>query len=175
VLNGHSEEYFALWVRMVEKHPHAILDNRLCVTSIAWNPETVGVNYTVSRGIDDNPFGLRTVPLSSTLNKWAVSILDFTDRGRVQPWVWRAPTWIYFAYLAVAIAAWRRRRALVLLVGLPILAQQASLLPVNTAQDVRYMVASLLFAVLVLPVAAARPVDDTLARPARSDEEAGAP
>ena len=125
--------------------------NRLCVGAVAYRPDNEGALYTVSRGIDQNPDGLRTVPISDRLHERAVSLLDRLDENDVQSWAWRAPGWIYLAYVVFAVVAVKRRRWILLLPVLPLAMLQLSVLPVNPAQDARYMFPGLILAVLLLP------------------------
>jgi hypothetical protein len=133
-----------------------VIGNRLCIGAVAWRPDDVSELYTVSRGVDPNQLGLRTVPLWSGLNHVAVDILDFTDRPWVQPLLWRAPVWCYALYIVLARSARRRRRAVYLLPALLPLAIQITILAVNPAQDARYMFPALMYVVLVLPLVAER-------------------
>jgi len=150
-VNGHASRVVSLWLKVVREHPAMVARNRLCVGSVVYRPDNEGALYTVSRGIDQNPDGLRTVPISDTLHDRAVSLLDRLDENDVQSWVWRAPGWIYLAYVVFAVVAVRRRRWILLLPVLPLAMLQLSVFPVNPAQDARYMFPGLILAVLLLP------------------------
>ena len=128
-----------------------VVRNRLCVGAVAYRPDNEGVLYTVGRGVDANPDGLRTVPLSGALHDRAVSVLDRLDETDVQPWAWRAPGWIYLADIVFIVVAAKRRRWILLLPVLPLVMLQLSVFPVNPAQDARYMFPGLILAVLLLP------------------------
>jgi hypothetical protein len=123
------------------------------VSALAWRPDPVGELYSVSRGIDDNNLGLRTVPVSDGLHEAAIEALDLTDEPGVQWLLWRAPPWIYLAYAVFGVKAWRRRRWLDLLPVLPLLVLQVTVAPLNTAPDARFMFFGLMLAVLLLPLA----------------------
>lgn len=165
-LDGAQRRYVGLWLELLREEPTAITRNRLCVGSVAWRPDSHGVLYTVSRGIDPNGFGLRTVPVVGWWNDVGVDVLDVLDRDGVQPFVWRAPGWLYAAYAAVGVTAWRRRRPLLLLpLALPA-AQQLAVAVLNPAQDARYLMAGLIAAWLLLPMAALR-----IARPGESSAD----
>lgn len=153
-VEGRTEEYSRLWLEVLMERPGRVVGNRLCAGSIAWRPDSVGAVYTVSRGIDPNRFGLETRPLLADLDDLAFDVMDLMDSPRVQWLLWRGATWTYVAYLAVAVAARRRRRPVVLLGALPLLALQLSVLPVSPAQDARYMFAGEVLALLLLPIAA---------------------
>lgn len=155
-VEGHAGDYFRLWEESFREQPRRVLANRLCVGAIAWRPDTVGVLYTVSRGIDPNSFSLETRPLVTGLDRAAFDLVAATDRPGVQWLLWRGPVWIYASWVALTIAAVRARRAAMCLVALPSIALQLSVLPVNPAQDARYMFAGVILGVLVLPVAAVR-------------------
>ena len=62
-------------------------------------------------------------------------------------------------YGALLIAAVRNRSAWLLLPGAALLAQQVGVAVLNPAQDARYMMGSLMLAVLLLPLASVRPRD----------------
>jgi hypothetical protein len=150
-VDGHSSRVVSLWLKVVREHPIMVARNRLCVGAVAFRPDNQGTLYTVSRGIDQNDQGLRTVPMSSWLNERGRSLLDHLDEPSVQSWVWRAPGWIYLADLVLVVVAVRRRRSILLLPALPLLMLQLSVFPVNPAQDARYMFPGLVLAVLLLP------------------------
>jgi hypothetical protein len=150
-LNGHSSELVSLWLKVVREHPVMVARNRLCVGAVAFRPDNEGVLYTVSHGIDPNPDGLRTVPIIGALHDPAVSLLGRLDENDVQSWLWRAPGWIYLAYGVFIFVAAKRRRWILLLPVLPLFVLQASVFPVNPAQDARYMFPGLMLAVLLLP------------------------
>ena len=126
--------------------------NRLCVGGIAWRPTDRGVLYTVSRGIDENRLGLETRALLPALTEPARDLLDAFDRPSIQWIAWRAPTWIYLAYVVVGLTAWRRRMPSLALPLLPLACLQLSVVALNPAQDARYMLPAELLAILVLPL-----------------------
>jgi hypothetical protein len=157
-IDGESSDFVSLWTRVAEEHPLLVARNRLCVGGIAFAPYTDrGVLYTVSRGIDDNPLGLRTAPVVSSFTSPARDVLDTLDEPGWQGIAWRAPGWIYLSYLAIGVAALRSRRWILLLPALPLLMLQLSVFPVNPSQDARYMFPGLILAVLLLPLASRRP------------------
>lgn len=154
-VEGRADDYFRLWAEVLGERPRRVVTNRLCVGAIAWRPDNVGAVYTVSRGIDTNEFGLKTEPIVQGLETAARGIIDATDTPSVQWVLWRGPPWIYAGWVALVIAALRRRRPVILLAGLPPLALQLSVFPFNPAQDARYMFAGVLLGVLMLPLAGA--------------------
>lgn len=155
-IEGRSGDYVRLWMEVAAEEPATVAGNRLCVGAIAFRPDTVGVLYAVSTGVDPNDLGLRTEPLVDGLHDLAVDLLRGAARPRWQWVLWRAPTWIYAAWGSLIVAAIRFRRPLLLLPGLPLIALQFSVFVVNPAQDARYMFAGLLAGVLLLPLATAR-------------------
>lgn len=151
---GNGRRYLDLWLETVGEAPGAVARNRLCVSSVAWRPDPVGTVYTVSRGVDPNDLGLETVPVVAAANTVGAEVLDFTESASVQWLAWRAPLWIYLAYLMIGIVGRRRVGNALVLAVVPLTAQQLSVIPLNPAQDARYMMFSLVFALLVLPLAA---------------------
>jgi hypothetical protein len=150
-VDGHASQVVSLWLKVIRTHPAMVARNRLCIGAVAFRPDSVGTLYTVSRGIDPNNDGLRTVPIFKGLDDHARSVLDRLDSPSLQPWVWRAPGWIYLADAVLIFVAVRRRRWVLVLPLLPLLMLQLSVFPVNPAQDARYMFPGLMFAVLLLP------------------------
>lgn len=150
-------DYVRLWFDILRKRPGRVLGNHVCIASIAWRPDTVGSMYTVSGGIDPNPYGLATHPLVAGLDDVARRAAAATHG--VQWLTWRGATWIYAGWAALAVAAVRRRRPAVLLAGLAGLALPLAVFPLNPAQDARYMLGGIVIGVLLLPLAAlpARP------------------
>jgi len=156
-LDGHSSEVISLWTRVIANHPLLVARNRLCIGAIAFRPDTnAGVLYTVSRGVDANPLGLHTAPIIGALDDPGRNVLDVLDEPGIQGIAWRAPGWIYAAYVAVLVVALRRRRWELLLPALPLLMLQLSVFPVNPAQDARYMFPGLVLAVLLLTLVSVR-------------------
>lgn len=160
----------AVWQELVLEEPATVLGHRVCAASIAWRPMAVdrriSVLYTVSNGIDPNGDGLATTPLWSDLNRlgrWLIGVVNNPSR---EWYLWRAPTWIYACYVALAVAAVRNRSALLLLPGAALLAQQLGVAVLNPAQDARYMMGSLMLAVLLLPLATVKLRPAVAAEPA---------
>jgi hypothetical protein len=153
-IEGEQGEFVSLWLELTLENPRAVIGNRLCVGAVAWRPDGAGALYTVSRGIDDNRMGLRTAPVVGALTEPARDVLDALDEPAVQPFVWRAPGWIYAAY-AVALLVVRRRSRWRLLPFAPILATQLAVVGLNPAQDARYMLPAMLLAVALLTLATA--------------------
>ena len=151
---AHQRDFLRLWADLLVEHSGKVVENRLCAGSVARRPDSVGFLYTVSAGIDPNDQGLETVPVSEGLNRFGRSVLAWTEKPSVKWALWRAPGRIYLAYTTVAFVAWRRRRPALLLLVLPLFAQQLSVLPVNPAQDARYMMFSLAYGALLLPLVA---------------------
>jgi hypothetical protein len=168
-LDGHALEWHELWFQILLRRPDTVVNTRLCSGSIAWNTREVGPQFTVERGIIANRWGLETTPLSSWLHQKALAVIVRMDEPGNELWAWRAPRWIYLADAAVLFAAIRRRRALLLLAALPLLAQQFSVGVLSPAQDARYMLASLILALLLLPIVFVR--DPGQPDPAPPDHE----
>lgn len=154
-VEGRAADYLRLWGEVLREQPRRVVSNRLCVGAIAWRPDTVGSVYTVSRGIDTNSFGLKTMPMVRGMDTVALSILDATNKPSVQWLLWRGPTWIYVGWLALGWAALRRCQGEMLLAGVPSLALALSVFPFNPAQDTRYMFAGVLLGALMIPLAPA--------------------
>jgi hypothetical protein len=150
-LEGHASSVMSLWLKVVREHPAMVARNRLCLGAVAFRPDNEGTLYTVSRGIDPNSEGLRTVPIVDSFNDRARSVLDRLDENSLQSWFWRAPGWIYLADVVLVFVAVRRRRWILLLPALPLAMLQLSVFPVNPAQDARYMFPGLILAVMLLP------------------------
>ena len=146
VVNDDPDAFRDIALRLAAETPSRVLGNHLCQGAVAFRPDPKGTLYTVSRGIDANRFGLATTPVSDRLHELAVDALDFSDRRSVQWLLWRAPLWIYLAIGALAYAARRSGRPLLLVLAAPLVAQQLSVLVINFAQDARYMMASLIAA-----------------------------
>jgi hypothetical protein len=155
-LVGEEGSYVGSWLRLLVENPRMVLGNRLCMAAIAWRPDPVGPQYTVGRTTDPNRWGMRLSPASGTLHRAGVAALDFTDRPAIQWLLWRAPIWIYVAYVAFGVTALRRRRWLHLLPLLPIAVQQVTIVLAVLGQDARFMMPALILAVLVLPLSVAR-------------------
>jgi hypothetical protein len=151
----------SVWLAMLQQDPGTLIGHRICAASVAWRPQAVdrriAVTYTVSSGIDPNDAGLVTTPLSDTLHRWGVDLIDQVNKPEREWFLWRAPTWIYACYVGLVVAALRTKRRMLLLPGVVLLAQQLAVSVINPAQDARYMMGALILAVLLLPVATIAP------------------
>jgi len=152
-LDGLQTRVVTLWAEVSLENPRAVVANRLCVGAVGWRPDNAGQLYTVSRGIDPNSLGLVTDPMIGGLNDVGRDVLAALDRPWIQWLVWRAPPWIYAAYLVIGVTAWRRRQLPLLLPLLLLASLQLAVTALNAAQDARYMMPGLLLAVLLLPLA----------------------
>lgn len=173
------DDLVAEWREALFEAPGTIIGHRLCAGSIAWRPMAVNsgtsVLYTVSAGIDPNQWNLETTPVVETFHGWGLDALREVGKRDREWYLWRAPTWIYGAYVALAIAAIRSRSKAVIVIGAPLLAQQLSVTTLNPAQDARYMMGALMLAVMLLPVARVRPTARDDRSSDRSDEGEGPP
>jgi hypothetical protein len=153
---GRERDVLAMWWDSLTDTPGLVVGHRACAASIAWRPDSiddaVSVLYTVSPGIDANGYGLVTSPVVDGAQDFALASYRLVETRRWQWLTWRAPTWIYAAYIVVGITALRMRDARLVLFVAPLLAQQATVLVLNPAQDARYMFGALVLAVLTLPV-----------------------
>ena len=158
-LSGKEGRYVGLWLRLLRENPRMVLGNRLCLASLAWRPDPVGRQYTVSRDTDPNQWGLAVRPISGGLHDVGLDLIDLVDGRGVRWLLWRAPLWIYAAYAAFGVVAFKRRRWLHLLPLLPLACQQVTLMLLAPTQDARFMMPGLLLAVLLLPLATAHYAD----------------
>lgn len=149
-----SGRFIGLWLETLAEEPGGVVRNRLCASSLAWRPDSAGTLYTVSRGVDANDLGLETVPVVQGANSVALDVLDFTEKPSVQWLLWRAPLWIYLAYLVVGLIGRRRAGNALLFAVVPLVAQQVAVMVLNPAQDARYMMFALVFSPMLLPLAA---------------------
>lgn len=144
-----------VWIDVLRSRPWTVLGNRLCVSSHAWDPlPPSGELYTVSHGIDDNPFGLRLEPVPARLGTWVLDAVTWTDTRPQKAFLWRAPPWLYLLYAVLAAGVVRARRARPwLFIALPFAVQQFAYLLISPAQDTRYMFPALIGGVVLLPLA----------------------
>jgi hypothetical protein len=169
---GHEREFADLWLEVSGDATRVVLDNRICVGAIGWSPMQLGDLYTVSRGIDANGLGLRTVPVSHRLNEMANDFIDLSEKPRVRWILWRGVVWTYLGYIALLVAATRTRRRVMLLPGVVLVGLQVSVVPFNPAQDARYMTAGLVVGALLLPLAAiSKPHESTVEAEAVPDPD----
>ena len=53
-MDGEADRFAELWGELTMESPLGVLKNHLCVGAVAWRPDSEGVLYTVSHGIDPN-------------------------------------------------------------------------------------------------------------------------
>ncbi len=142
------------WRETILEASRTIVGHRLCAGSVAWRPmavdRIVSVQYKVSAGIDENDLGLRTVPVSDTLHDKGVKLINWATDHRREWYLWRAPAWIYGVYACLVAIAARYRRPILLTIGVPLVAQQASVIAINPSQDARYMMGPLMLSWLLV-------------------------
>ena len=137
---------------MVQRAPGAWVRHRACVSALAWRPQWRGGewSYLASRAIEPNRHGLESAPLlgSDALNAYA----DLGERPVLRGLLWRAPMWMFLAFVAVGIAARRQGWTLLVVLSIP-LGQALAVVLANPGQDARYMAAAGMVSVLLLPLA----------------------
>jgi hypothetical protein len=149
-----KNEYLTLWRKVLREAPMTVINNRICVASLAWRVGSshAGYIYTLTYGVPDNEYGFKTVPVIPRLRPRMLKMLAWADIPHRQWYTWRAPAWIYLLDLILVAQAVRFRRWVWLLPGAVPLAQQLNVLVLNPSQDARYMFGAYMVAMATLPV-----------------------
>ena len=177
-----GSDLLALWGRVLRRTPLDVVDARLCRSQIAWGvvqgPASVAgqtnikapfvtnamrhwtydhANWTYhGSNIRQSPYWRilqKQRPLSDTLNRWERHYYTSSEQPALQWIVWRGATWAYLLYALVLRLAWVRRSKVWLVVLLPSLSLQLTVIAANPAQVWRYMAGPLVIGVLALPLA----------------------
>lgn len=168
VAEQHRDELLAAWWRLARRSPGTVLAARICRGAIAWRPDSTGglrtnpTAWALPIYLDRDPRfhdpEVRAVAYTRPLNDRVRTAADQLSRLVSGPeWLlWRGATWAWLAYLAVGLAAWRRRDRTVLALAALSAGNQLSVLVVNNAQAARYMAAPYALGVLLSPLLAAR-------------------
>jgi hypothetical protein len=169
----YHKQLFALWWRVLERSPVAVVQGRFCRGSVAWSvvppPVDKAIFGRVVAQVPANLYGsasrsipadirqnLATKPLNDTLGELTHTLRAETDTTAYQPLMWRGASWCYIAYLVLLVAALRLRRWDLLAVGAASLANQLTVLGANPAQLYRYMVGPIFVGILLLALLAVR-------------------
>jgi hypothetical protein len=160
-----------IWFHTMEKTPVATVKSRLCRGAIAWNPVPVpwpraNVNTLAPYQTTDY-FGradlltkkmrreLAPRPIIGALEQAARWDRTHFDGKVWQVFFWRGATWCYLAFIALIVAAARRRSWRLFLAGASVcVANQLMVMAANPAQLFRYMVGPLFVGMLLIPVLA---------------------
>lgn len=163
------EQLFALWRQVLTRTPDFVLQARICRGAIAWsiwpaNPK-LGPTAFPNLGLPADFFGwakylrpevkdlLRPDPPSTQLHD-AGKFLVAASHTRQLEWVlWRGATWAYLGYLAVVLAARRRRNWPLLALAAGAASNQLNVLVNNPNQLVRYIIGCSYLGALLLPLA----------------------
>lgn len=166
-----NDRLVALWARILERAPDAVLGARLCRGSIAWvvfpeRPEERALAGPTEVPHDlfawrqagqtmDHSRYLRILkirPVSWRLHKAAAFVRSLTYAPQLEWLSWRGATWCYVAYLSVgALAVVRRRRGL-LAAATMVLGVQLGVLAAIPWQLFRYMAAPILIGIMLVPL-----------------------
>ena len=174
--SAHSEplsgQLMALWIRVLKRSPNLILGARICRGSIAWSlfggpAQLRGATVTDPSAIDPglwglaarpgmrhNPYrdGLRTQPLSGTLNKAGLFLRSLSNTPQLQWLLWRGAFWCYLSYLAVFLFARRRRDWALLSLGAIVAGQQLGIFIDVPGQLFRYMASPIFIGIVLVPL-----------------------
>ena len=177
----HKSELLRIWWDLTRRSPGTILDARICRSALAWQPTSSGVlvrnptAWGLPIYIDRNPLfqqsPFRDAAFSRPISQRANTLAVKLNRHTVEPeWLlWRGATWSYVAYVAVGVAAWRRRDRRVLAMASIIIGNQLSVLAVNNLQASRYMAAPLVAGILLTPLLVVRPPKEDDSGPVAAD------
>ena len=158
-LDRQKGEFRSLWFRFVRRWPGTFLGHRFCVGSLAWSPwHKTGLKvFQPPRASTVKTPELAVRPLSRGVNRFLDRVLKVWDPGRRRVLTWRAVTWVYLGFVAVAVGAWRRRQWRYLVVVLAGFASWLSVLLFTPGQSGRYMFPAYLCALASLGLFAVRP------------------
>ena len=167
VANSHFGEFSSLWQRLLRDDPGAVVGARLCRATVAWLPyertradalagtPTVGYTALMDDAFRTSPFvdAVYARPLipgsRGLIHDWG----QVLNHRVLEPLQWRGSFWCYVSYIAIIVAALRRRSALWLsLAALP-LANQLVVLLQTPVPSARYMFAPLMMGPLLACVA----------------------
>ena len=101
-----------------------------------------------------NPYrdGLRTQPLSGTLNKAGLFLRSLSNTPQLQWLLWRGAFWCYLSYLAVFLFARRRRDWALLSLGAIVAGQQLGIFIDVPGQLFRYMASPIFIGIVLVPL-----------------------
>lgn len=154
------EPFLKALVNLGWRSPGALVDRQLCVTSYLWRvlqPENAYL-YTHSPRIDPNRFGLEVTPVDEAWNRFMLETIE-TSVTRPVPLhlIWRPAFWNYLVLFGTMLAALRIRRARLLWILVPVLANAASLMVLTPSQSMRYGYSAHLMGIFLLGLLLIRP------------------
>ena len=169
----HAIQLFKLWLQLVKRVPQDVISARLCRGALAWQPQppAQGRTWDYDSFTPANLWGWATVPavkynpyrsdfatrpLTRIGNDAAQWLRDASEVPQLDWLLWRGSTWTWFAYIAIAAFALRRRDKVVLALAAILIGQQLMVLADNPVQLFRYMMTPLLIGPLLIPLLFAR-------------------
>ncbi|MFC1409021.1 hypothetical protein ACEZCY_12020 [Streptacidiphilus sp. N1-12] len=181
-VTANSSALLSLWTRVLLRTPQDIVGARLCRAQIAWgvtqgpaalagstNVKVPWVTPSMMRWTYDHAnwsyHGTRITqspywrvlqkqhPLSDRLNRLERTYSTRSTAVSTQWIVWRGAIWCYLCYALVLRLARVRRGKVWLVLLLPTLSLQLTVIAANPAQIWRYMTGPLVIGVLALPLA----------------------
>ena len=182
LVSANSSEFLSLWSKVLERTPQDVVKARLCRSQIAWgltsgptslagqtNIKVPWVTKSMMRwsydhsnwsfhgtNIEQSPYWRilqHQRPLSYKLNHLEVRYSLDSTTASLQWIVWRGAEWAYICYFLVLRLAWVRRKKAWLVLLLPTLGLQLTVMAANPAQVWRYMAAPLILGIMSLPLA----------------------
>ena len=177
-----GSQLLALWSRVLLRTPQDIAKSRLCHAQIAWGitqgPRALDGQTSIKApwvsksmlhwsydhanwsyhgtNIKQSPYWKtlqKQHPLSDRLNSLERNYSTSTTRAWIQWLVWRGAIWAYLCYALILRVAWLRRDKSWLLMLLPTLALQLTVIAANPAPVWRYMTGPVVIGLLSLPLA----------------------
>ncbi|WP_148043209.1 DUF6020 family protein [Flexivirga caeni] len=173
---AHRHQLAEIWFSLLKRAPEQLIRGHLCRAAIAWRvpptwrfsglPRVTNHNlYTKALILGYTNYPplpsyliprLRPHPINKQLYlKAADSRRAIARDPLLQLLFSRAPGWTYLTYLAILIAAFRNRWKMLILAGLPLLANQLTVIAANPAQLYRYTAAQLFLGMLFIPLVSA--------------------
>ncbi len=166
--DAHLSDFTQLWSRLLRTDPGAVIGARLCRASVGWKPFA----FSPADGLTGNPANgfaaylsdtfrqspyadaVFARPLSKRLHKAAVSYSGvYWGLPSLEPVLWRGAFWAYLSYLALIVAALRRRSVIWLSLGALTVANQLVVLAQTPVPAARYMFAPLMLGPLLICLA----------------------
>lgn len=147
-------EFVKQWFGIIKQNPEAAMEAYLKQTSMLWRvqPYPDSFTYTVTPGIIENDFGLKTITISPRATDYIMQIFDFTNKEEWFVLFWRPALWLYVALTAGIIIALRSNWKGLLVLG-PLVSNTTAFFIATPSQDYRYQYANVLIAFMLLPLA----------------------
>lgn len=140
-INDNIEEFHHIFIKYTLKHPETFVMHYLKADALLWNPFPIGYIYQYDFKLWGPEYGFLNDESSkiSLLKKFHEKLTTITMRRPIRIIFYQPATIMYISLIALLILVKSTKNKKYWFVCIPMIANIISLLPINLAQDLRYV------------------------------------